>query len=123
MAEFFLKHYGGDRYEAHSAGLNPGEIEPLTIQVMAEQGHDLSGQRAKGINEYLGKTLFQYLIIMCADAEKNCPKVWPGVSERLSWAVDDPSVSTESGEERLTAFRSARDTIEGLITDWIAARP
>jgi arsenate reductase len=50
----------------------------MTIQVMAERGYDLTGQRAKGIDEYLGKVLFRYLIITCAEAEKNCPTVWPG---------------------------------------------
>jgi len=119
MAEAFLRHYGGNRYEAHSAGLTPGEVDPMTIQVMAERGYDLSGQRAKGIDEYLGKLLFQYLIIMCAEAEKNCPTVWPGVSRRLSWPVDDPSSSTGSAEERLAGFRAARDRIEEMVRAWV----
>jgi len=119
MAEAFLRHYGGDRYEVHSAGLAPGEIDPMTIQVMAERGYDLSGQRAKGVGEYLGKVLFQYLIIMCAEAEKNCPTVWPGVSKRLSWPIEDPSVSTGSAEERLAGFRVARDRIEEMVRTWV----
>jgi arsenate reductase len=119
MAEAFLRHYGGDRYEVHSAGLTPGQIDPMTIQVMAERGYDLSGQRAKGIDEYLGKVLFQYLIVMCAEAEKNCPTVWPGVSTRLSWPVDDPSTSTGSKEERLASFRLARDQIEEMVRTWV----
>jgi len=119
MAEAFLRHYGGDRYEAHSAGLTPGEIDPMTVQVMAERGYDLSSQRAKGIDEYLGKVLFQYLVIMCAEAEKNCPSVWPGVSQRLYWPVEDPGSSTGSAEERLAGFRAARDQIEEMVRTWV----
>ncbi len=119
MAEAFLRHYGGGRYEAHSAGLTPGEIDPMAIQVMAERGYDLSGQRAKGIDEYLGKILFEYLIVVCAEAEKNCPTVWPGVSKRLYWPIEDPSSSTGSAEERLEGFRAARDRIEEMARTWV----
>jgi len=77
-------------------------------------------QRAKGIDEYLGKVLFQYLIIMCDEVEKNCPTVWPGVSKRLSWPVDDPSSSTGSAEERLAGFRAARDRIEEMVRAWVS---
>jgi arsenate reductase (thioredoxin) len=120
MAEAFLRQYGQDHYEPHSAGLAPGEIDPMTVQVMSERGFDLSGHRAKGIDEYLGKVLFQYLIVMCAEAEKNCPSVWPGLSERLFWPVEDPSASTGSEQERLTAFRTARDRIEAMVKHWVA---
>ena len=58
MAEAFLRRYGGDRFEAHSAGLRPGEIDPMTVKVMAEKGYDLSCHRSKGFQEYLGKSSF-----------------------------------------------------------------
>ncbi|MBN1628789.1 MAG: arsenate reductase ArsC [Thermoleophilia bacterium] len=119
MAEAFLRHYGGDRYEVHSAGLVPGEVDPMTVQVMAERGLDLSDQQAKGIDRYLGKMLFQYLIIMCAKAEKNCPTVWPGVNERLSWPVEDPGRPAPSEAERLADFRAARDQIEQMVQTWV----
>jgi arsenate reductase (thioredoxin) len=119
MAEAFLRRHGGSRFEAHSAGLKPGEIDPMTVQVMAERGYDLSDQGSKGFEQYLGKVLFQYLIIMCAEAERDCPKVWPGVSERLSWPVDDPASAEGSEEDRLREFRAARDQIEQLVKDWV----
>lgn len=120
MAEAFLGRYGGERFEAHSAGLAPAEIDPLTVRVMSERGYDLSGQRSKGIDEYLGKVLFQHLIIMCAEAEKDCPRIWPGASERLFWPVKNPSATEGSEEERLAAFRRVRDQIEQLVRDWVA---
>lgn len=75
MAEAFLRQFGGDHFEAHSAGLEPKGLNPLTVQVMAEIGIDLSGQTSKGVDTYLGKVLFQYLITVCDDTEKNCPTV------------------------------------------------
>ena len=67
MAEAFLRKYGGDRFEAYSAGLEPKGLNPLTVQVMQEVGIDVSQQQSKGVGTYLGKVLFQYLITVCDD--------------------------------------------------------
>ncbi len=120
MAEAFLRRYGGDRFEVHSAGLRPQGINPLTVRVMQEQGYDLSLHESKGIQEYLGRVLFQYLITVCADADKNCPQVWPGVSHRLYWPFEDPAAFEGSEEERLAKFREVRDQIERKVKDWVA---
>ena len=120
MAEAFLRMHGGDRFDAYSAGLEPKGINPLTIQVMQEAGVDISGQSSKGVGEYLGKGLFQYLITLCDDAEKNCPTIWPGVNQRMHWAFDDPAAATGTDEEKLAKFREVRDSIEQMIEDWLA---
>jgi arsenate reductase len=83
MAEAFLRKYGGDRFEAYSAGLEPKGMNPYTERVMAEIGFDLAGQHSKDVTEYLGKQHFGYLITVCAHAEENCPKTFVGVSQRL----------------------------------------
>ena len=119
MAEAFLRRYGGDRFEAHSAGLAPKELNPLTIKVMNEVGIDVSGQRSKGVNEYLGKVLFQYLITVCDDADKNCPTTWPGVSKRMHWSFEDPAAFFGTDEEKLAKFRQIRDQIEKRVVDWL----
>ncbi len=120
MAEAFLRRYGGDRFEAHSAGLAPKELNPLTIKVMNEVGIDISGQRSKGVNEYLGKVLFQYLITVCDDADKNCPITWPGVSKRMHWSFEDPASFVGTDEEKLAKFRQIRDQIERRVQDWLS---
>ncbi len=120
MAEAILRKHGGDRFEAYSAGLEPKGIHPLTIQVMNEKGYDLSGQRSKGVNAYLGKTLMHTLITLCDDAEKNCPTVWPGVNTRLHWAFEDPAAFEGTDEQKLAKFRQVRDAIEQKIGEWVA---
>ena len=120
MAEAFLRLHGGDRFEAHSAGLKPKGVNPVTVQVMHEVGIDLSGQRSKGVGEYLGKVLIQTLITLCDDAEENCPTVWPGVNTRLHWAFEDPAAAQGTDEQKLASFRAVRDGIERSIKDWLA---
>ena len=120
MAEAFLRKYGGENYEAQSAGLEPKGLRPLSIQVMNEIGIDISGQRSKGVSEYLGKVLFQYLITLCDDAEKNCPTTWPGISNRLHWSFEDPAAFEGTDEAKLAKFRQIRDQIEKRVKDWLA---
>ena len=119
MAEAFLRKYAGDQFEAHSAGLEPKALNPLTVKVMEEAGFDMSGQRSKGIDEYLGKVLFQYLITVCDDAEKNCPTVWPGVNQRLHWSFDDPAKFEGTDEQKLAKFRQVRDLIDAKVRAWL----
>ncbi len=120
MAEAFLRHYGGDRFEVYSAGLEPKGIHPLTIQAMNEIGFLMKEHSSKGVNVYLGKVLFQYLITVCDQAEQNCPTMWPGVNQRLHWSFEDPAAFEGSAEERLAKFREVRDQIEQKVRDWVA---
>lgn len=120
MAEAFLRKYAGGRFEAHSAGLEPKGLNPLTVKVMNEVGIDVSGQESKGVDAYLGKVLFQYLITVCDDADKNCPTVWPGVNRRMHWSFPDPAAFQGTEEDKLAKFREVRDLIEKKIKEWLA---
>jgi arsenate reductase len=120
MAEAFLRHYAGDHFEAHSAGLEPKGVNPFTVQVMQEKGIDMSSHTSKGVDVYLGKVLFQYLITVCDDADKNCPTVWPGVNVRLHWSFDDPAAFEGTDETKLIKFRQVRDQIEQRVKTWLA---
>jgi arsenate reductase len=119
MAEAFLRHFAGDRFEAHSAGLKPKPINPLTLVVMEEAGLEMSGQQSKGVEIYLGKTHFEYLITVCDDADKNCPTVWPGVNQRLHWSFEDPAQFVGTKEQKLAKFRQVRDLIREREIDWL----
>lgn len=121
MAEAFLRNYCADRYEVYSAGLEPKGLNPLAVEAMKGVGIDISGQRSKGVSEYLGKLTFRYLITVCDNAEKNCPATWPGVTERLHWSFEDPSAYNGTQEEKLARFCQVRDQIKQQIIDWLAS--
>jgi arsenate reductase (thioredoxin) len=119
MAEAFVRYHGGDRFDAFSAGLAPREIHPFTTQVMAERGIDISEQRSKNLKQFLGKRTFHHVVTVCALAEQNCPFLWPGALEILSWPFRDPANTAGDDQERLAAFRAVRDQIEMRITTWL----
>ena len=120
MAEAFLKKYAGDRFEVISAGYKPTAINPYTFKVMAEAGFDLKGQYAKGVKDFLGHVKVRYLIIVCHEAEKTCPKTFPGIVSRLFWPFEDPAALQGSETEKLQKFREIRDQIDRRLRSWLA---
>ena len=122
MAEGLLRHLAGERFEALSAGLEPGnEVHPLAIQVMHEIGIDISSQQPKAVDVFLGKTMIHYLLIVCNKAQSTCPRIWPGLPDekRYYWPVDDPASISGTTEEQLVIFREVRDELQQKITSWL----
>jgi arsenate reductase (thioredoxin) len=118
MAEAYLRNFGGDRFAAYSAGLEPQEINPLTRKVMAEAGVSMEGQYAKDLSEYLGREHFSFLITVCSNAEQRCPSAFPGIGERIRWVFDDPAAEEGSEEQKLVKFRQVRDQIAEQVRKW-----
>jgi arsenate reductase len=104
LGEAVLRHLGGDRIEAFSAGTHPGTVNPLALRVLGEAGIPTDGLRSKSVTEYLGQR-FDYVITVCDDARDACP-VFPGVHESMHWGFPDPARAEGTEEERLAAFRA-----------------
>ena len=113
MAEGMLRAWAGDRYEAHSAGVEATDVRPLAIRAMNEIGVDISGQRSKSVAEYQGQP-FDYAVTVCEDAKEACP-YFPA-DRVLHWSFDDPSAATGSEDDQLAVFRRVRDQIGEQIT-------
>lgn len=111
MAEGLLRHLGGDRFEAHSAGITSSGIRPETVAAMREIGVDISLQRSKSADEYAGQA-FDLVVTTCDEAKEVCP-LFPGARRILHWSIRDPVA--ETGSARAQAFRAARDELRGLI--------
>src|SRR5205085_1998436 len=92
MAAALMNRMCGEFFEAHSAGLEPGSINPIVVEVLQEAGIDISQnktQRASDVSNS-GQT-FEFVITVCSEAEaEGCP-VFPGVTKRLHWPFADPS--------------------------------
>ncbi len=120
MAETFLNILGSDKFEAESAGLEVGTLNPYVIRVMKELKIDISGNKTKNVFDFYrqGK-LYQYVITVCdAHISERCP-VFPGISEKINWSFEDPSAFTGSYEEILDKTRILRDQIMAKIQVWI----
>ena len=119
MAEALLRKHAGDRFEAHSAGLDPTVINPYTIKVLEEIGVNTSRHAAKPLSTYLGNTHFSYLITVCSNAEDRCP-MFPGMGTRMHWPFEDPAAFQGSDEAKTEKFREIRNQIEERILAWLS---
>ena len=119
MAEAWLNYTCGDFFEAQSAGLEPGRLNPLVVQVMKEVGIELSQKKTQAVFDvWKSSQLFQYVVTVCSESEaKGCP-VFAGVTSRLHWPFRDPSQLTGSDETRLNEVRKIRDEIRCKIEEW-----
>lgn len=123
MAEGLLRHLAGDRFTAFSSGVEPGRLNPLAVEAMAEIGIDIADHKAEGIDKYLGRQPVYHLIIVCEQAARSCPRIWPGAANREHWFFDDPSAATGTHEQRLAVFRRVRDEIRAKLERWLADQP
>ena len=123
MAEAFLNGLGGDRFEAESAGLEPGKLNPVVVAAMREVGIDLSGRPTKSVDAMIARgPYFDYVVTVCDEASaERCP-AFPGPGQRLHWPFPDPSSFAGTPDEKLAGTRQVRDAIRAEIESWCAAR-
>jgi arsenate reductase len=121
MAEAFLNSVCGGRFEAQSAGLEPGKLNPIVVEAMQEIGVDISRNQTKAVSDMLksGEN-FAYAITVCDETSaERCP-VFPGATTRLHWGFPDPSSFQGTHDEKLARTREVRDTIRAKIEQWCA---
>ena len=119
MAEGWLRHLDGKRYEVHSAGTEATRVQPLAIRVMAEADIDISRHESKTLERCLNQP-WDYVITVCDDANEACP-AFPGGKVRLHWSFPDPSRVAGSEDEQLAVYRQVREAIRERIKAFVAS--
>ena len=122
MSEAFLNQMGKGRFTAESAGLEPGELNPVVVAAMGEAGLDLSGNTCDSIDDFLPRAEeFNFVVTVCDEtAAERCP-TFPGFVKRLHWGFPDPSAFEGSFEDRLDRTRTVRDLIQARIAEWLSS--
>ena len=119
MAEAFLNGICGDSFEAHSAGLEPGKLNPLAVEAMREIGIDISQNKTQSVFDvFKSGELFAYVITVCDESSADSCPIFAGVTQRLRWSFPDPAALTGTAEERLAGTRKIRDQIRARIEMW-----
>jgi arsenate reductase len=113
-----MRHFAGDRAKIYSAGIETHGVNPKAIQVMAEDGIDISTHTSNNVEEYINIP-FDYLITVCDNANENCPYL-PGDFKRFHYNFPDPAKAQGTPEEVMDSFRSVRDMIKEYSRNWVA---
>ena len=119
MAEAFMNELCGEDCIAESAGLEPGALNPLAVQVMQEVGIDISGKPTRDVFEvWKSGKLFSRVITVCDEAAaERCP-IFPGAVQKEHWAFPDPSTFHGTQAAKLEMARQVRDSIRAKIVEW-----
>ena len=112
MAEGFANYYGNHLLEASSAGSYPaGIIQPETIQVMQENGIDISRQTSKGLRDV--KLEWMDWVIVLEASLAGSIRLPSRKTQQLNWFVADPI------GRPMKAYRAVRDEIQVKVLDFI----
>jgi arsenate reductase len=120
MAEAFLKKLGGDKFDVHSAGLEPGTLNSIVVDAMKEIGIDISHNKTKSVFDFYKRgERFNYVFTVCDEASgQQCP-IFPGTAKNIHWGFPDPSAFQGTYQEKLEKTREIRDTIKIKIEEFI----
>lgn len=120
MAEAYLKHFAGDRFEVYSAGLEPGNLNPIVVEAMKLENIDISGNRTNSVNEFIdGHIAFDFVVTVCDEtAAERCP-YFPGQGKRFHWGFKDPSALGGDSGDKLKQTIVIRDEIKAKIKQFI----
>lgn len=120
IAEAYLTKLGGDKFIAESAGFEPQPINKLVIDVLKEDGIDISHKETKAVFSLFKQgNIYHYVIRVCNIAAKEQCPIYPTMAEMIDWSFEDPSKVTGSDEEKLEKIRQIRDQIKKQILSFI----
>ncbi len=117
MAEGWLRHLAGDRFEVFSAGTQPVGLNPKAVVAMSEVGIDVSQHRSKLVDEFVSQK-FDFVVTVCDSAKEACP-IFPGTAKKLHYSFTDPAAATGPEEDQMLVFRRVRDDIGEKLKDFV----
>lgn len=120
IAEELMRKYGGDDFQVKSAGFEPGELNPLAVEVLKEEGIDITGKETNAIFDFFktGQN-FNYVITVCDEGSaQRCP-IFPGLNYRIHWSFEDPSSFDGSHEVKLEKTRVVKAQIKKEVLQLI----
>ncbi len=118
IAHGYLQYFAGDRAEVYSAGVETHGVNPRAIQVMKEDGIDISAHTSNNVTEYQ-QIKFDLVLTVCDNAKERCP-ILPGNHKKYHENFPDPAKATGTEEEIIQEFRRVRDLIKNYCLDLLA---
>ncbi len=117
MAHGYLQLFAGTKADVLSAGVETHGLNPKAVQVMDEDGVDISHHTSNLVDEYAHLPI-DFVITVCDSASERCP-VWIGRTHRTHHNFDDPSKVTGEPEAVMNNYRRIRDQIKAFCQSFM----
>lgn len=113
MAEALLDSMSGGAVAVASAGSHPKALHPNAVRVMRKRGIDISGNRTKPVDRFVGRR-FDVVITLCDRVKEVCPE-FPSHPDLVHWSIPDPTLAGPSDRATLPAFERLATELETRI--------
>jgi arsenate reductase len=117
IAEGYLRQFAGNKAEVYSAGVETHGVNPRAIQVMKEDGIDISHHTSNNVNEYKDID-FDYVITVCDNAKERCP-YFPSKAKKFHYNFPDPAKAKGTEVEVMQQFRTVREMIKRYSKEFV----
>jgi arsenate reductase (thioredoxin) len=119
MAEAYFNKYTNGKHISESAGITAGVLNKYVVEVMKEDGIDISNNLTKEVFDLYKKgKIYSHIISVCEETTQKCP-IFPGITKRISWSIEDPSGLIGSEKEKIEKTREIRDKIKNKVIEII----
>lgn len=119
MAHGYLQHFGGNKVTVYSAGVETHGVNPKAIEIMKNDGIDISHHTSNNVLEYQGVD-FDFVITVCDNAKERCP-YFPSKALTFHYNFPDPAKATGSNEEIRREFEQVRELIKNYCQEFISS--
>lgn len=117
IAEGYLRHFTGSTAEIYSAGIETHGVNPRAIEIMKQDGIDISRHTSNNINEYMDID-FDFVITVCDNAKESCP-YFPTKALKLHYNFPDPAKALGTAAEVMEQFREVREMIKTYARNFV----
>jgi len=111
MAHGYLNFYCKEKANIYSAGIEVHGLNSMAIDVMMDDGIDISAYTSNNVEEYKSIN-FDIIITVCDHAKENCPFISSLNSIWIHQNFTDPSKINTSFEDKRKKFVLVRDEIK-----------
>ncbi|TVR29273.1 MAG: arsenate reductase ArsC [Spirochaetaceae bacterium] len=121
MTEEYIRQAAGDRLEVTSAGIEPGELNPVVVELLKQDGIHIEGKKTQSVFDLHNRgERYDYVIAVCdKEAAERCP-IFPAEKQRLHWPFPDPSKAEGTMQQKLAYVRPIRDEIKKMAQEFVA---
>jgi arsenate reductase (thioredoxin) len=117
IAHGYFSAFAGNQLDIYSAGIESHGLDPRAVQVMREDGVDISNHTSNDVAAYSGMN-FEFVLTVCDKAREQCP-YFPSIVRTFHQDFPDPAKATGTEEEIMTAFRTTRDMIKSYVQEFV----
>ena len=117
IAEGYLRHFAGEKAEIFSAGVETHGVNINAIEIMKEDGIDISQHTSNNIEEFRNID-FDFVITVCDNAKERCP-FFPSKAKKFHHNFPDPAKATGTDNEIKQEFRNVRLLIKNYAKAFV----